>query len=108
MSQSAKEIFTTVLPERLVAKASAIASIKGIFEFNVTGDGGGVWSIDFNQAGGKIAEGSLGKADCTLTIASADFSDLIGGKLNPQMAFMGGKLKVAGNIGLSLKLGAIL
>ncbi|MDO8526862.1 MAG: SCP2 sterol-binding domain-containing protein, partial [Deltaproteobacteria bacterium] len=37
-----------------------------------------------------------------------DFVKLANGALNPQMAFLGGKLKVKGDMGLALKLGQIL
>ena len=34
----------------------------------------------------------------------SDYLDMINGKLNGQMAFMTGKLKIAGDMGLALKL----
>lgn len=108
MTLNASDIFTKVIPGKLSAKADAASSMTGVYEFNLTGDGGGVWTVDFTQAGGKIAQGSSGKADCTLTVAAKDFSDMIEGSLNPQMAFMTGKLKVQGNIGMALKLGNII
>jgi putative sterol carrier protein len=40
----------------------------------------------------------------TMTLAAQDYVDLIGGKLNGQMAFMSGKLKIAGDMGLAMKM----
>ncbi|KAG9471693.1 hypothetical protein GDO78_013674 [Eleutherodactylus coqui] len=44
------------------------------------------------------------KADCTITMADADLLALMTGKINPQTAFFQGKLKIAGNMGLAMKL----
>ena len=107
MTQSARDIFTATIPAKMKANADSASGMSGVYEFNVTGDVGGVWTIDFTQ-GGAISEGSSGRAECTLTISDQDLSDIIAGNLNPQMAFMTGKLKVEGNIGMALKLGNIL
>lgn len=104
---SAKEIFEAKIPAKLESN-TGIDGINAIYEFNVTGDNGGTWSIDLSDGKKEVKEGSTGNANCTITIADSDFSDLIDGSLNPQMAFMGGKLKVAGDMGLALKLGNIL
>ncbi|MCK5425214.1 MAG: SCP2 sterol-binding domain-containing protein [Emcibacter sp.] len=45
------------------------------------------------------------EADVTLIISEDNFEGLIAGSLNPQMAFMMGKLKIDGDMGLALKLG---
>lgn len=45
------------------------------------------------------------EADVTLIISEENFEGLMDGSLNPQMAFMMGKLKIDGDMGLALKLG---
>ncbi|PCI33374.1 MAG: sterol-binding protein [Alphaproteobacteria bacterium] len=44
-------------------------------------------------------------ADVTLIVSEENFEGLMDGSLNPQMAFMMGKLKIDGDMGLALKLG---
>lgn len=44
----------------------------------------------------------------TLKISLGDFVKLIGGKLNPTLAFTFGKLKVKGDMGVALKLSSML
>ena len=105
---SAKEIFEQKIPAKLETNAPKIAGLNAVYEFNITGDNGGVWTVDIANGQGKVTSGSGGNAKCTVTVSSSDFSDIIEGKLNPQMAFMTGKLKVAGDMGLALKLGAVL
>jgi len=46
-------------------------------------------------------------ADVTLIISEDNFDGLVDGSLNPQMAFMMGKLKIDGDMGLALKLGEL-
>lgn len=103
-----QEYFDQKVPENLRTKGDKISSINAVYEFQITGDNGGTWTLDLTAPGGSVCSGSSGKANCTVTMESANFVDLVTGKLNPQMAFMTGKLKVAGNMGLALKLTNIL
>lgn len=48
------------------------------------------------------------KADTTLTLSDDDFVDIALGKLNPQNAFMKGRLKITGNIMLTQRLVPLL
>jgi putative sterol carrier protein len=60
----------------------------------------------FTVANEKI-DVQLGKhasPNITITMKEGDYLDMINGKLNGQMAFMTGKLKIAGDMGLALKL----
>jgi len=51
--------------------------------------------------------GSGAKADVTIKVTDDDLILLTEGKLNPMQAFMQGKIKVSGQIGLAQKLDAV-
>lgn len=106
-ASQAEDIFSRDLPARLKAKADVVKQIGTSYKFVLSGDGGGTWVVDLAKDGGTITKGD-GEAKCTLMMAAGDFVEMMQGKLNPQMAFMSGKLKVAGDMGLALKLGSLL
>merc|ERR1719380_575654 len=85
--------------------AEAVKKTKAVFCFKITG--GKTWVLDLKNGSGKLTEGE-GKADCTITIGDADFAAMAEGKLDGMQAFMGGKLKIAGNMMLAQKLGSIM
>ena len=47
-------------------------------------------------------------ADCTITISKDNFLALTSGELNPTMAFMSGKIKVAGDMSIAMQLSQVL
>jgi putative sterol carrier protein len=57
--------------------------------------------------GGAVTNEDL-PADCTISVSKDDFLRLAQGKLDPTMAFMQGKLKVNGDMGVAMKLQPLL
>ena len=49
-----------------------------------------------------------GEADTTLTISMDDLQKLTRGELNPTLAYMTGRLKVSGSMGVALKMSQML
>lgn len=47
-------------------------------------------------------------ADCTIKMSLGDLVDMVGGKLDGMTAFMTGKLKIEGDMGVAMKLQSIL
>lgn len=43
-------------------------------------------------------------ADCTIGVSMDDLQAMMSGQLNPMSAFMGGKIKVKGDMGIAMKL----
>jgi len=56
------------------------------------------WVIDLKNGQGSCKQGEISNADATFTMTDADFFDVTEGKLNPQQAFMTGKMKIKGNM----------
>ena len=69
--------------------------------------------FDFNGGGNVYAHGtdvhvdSDTDADCTISVDKDDFVALAEGNLDPMMAFMSGKLKVAGDMSVAMGLQSI-
>lgn len=105
---TAEEIFKEKISQKLATSSEKVKTIKAIYQFELTGDTPSSWTIDLTKDKDFVSSGSNPQANCTVTIKLQDLSDIIEKKLNPQMAFMTGKLKVKGDMGLALKLGSIL
>lgn len=48
------------------------------------------------------------EADCTIAMTMADFVSMTSGDLDPTTAFMMGKLRVSGDMGIAMKLSSVL
>lgn len=85
-----------------------IQGMNATYQFNITGDGGGSWAVKAADGAIEVTEGTAESPNITLTIADTDFLGLVSGKLNGQTAFLTGKLKIQGDMGLAMKLQSLL
>lgn len=105
MAETTVKGFFGSLESKLNADPSKLAGMDSVYQFKV---GGESYSVTMKDGKASVAAGEAPSAHCTVTMEESDFLDLVSGKLNGQMAFMTGKLKVAGDMGLALKLGNFL
>jgi putative sterol carrier protein len=73
-------------------------------QYELTGDDGGTWTASIADGSCAVAETPSDSADVTVTMSASDFVDMMGGKLQPTMAYMSGKLKIKGDMMLAQKL----
>ena len=90
--------------EQMKAQASKASPLGGSLKFIL--DGSPVF-IDGNGSGNEVSSEDK-DADCTITTSVEVLDQLRQGKLNPMSAVMTGKVKIAGNMGLAMKLQSLL
>ena len=103
-----KDWFEKELPDKVKDDPSVVEGFDGILDFKITGDAGGEWSVEIRNKVLNIKAGACEKPDIQVTMKAPDFVNFINGKLNGQMAFMTGKLKVKGNMQLAMKLNKLV
>lgn len=82
---------------------AAAAGVTKTLQWNITGDEPGVWAFRIADGAGHLIPGGVEKPDATFTTSSKVWLSIAEGKLDSMKAFMTGKLKVAGDLSLAIK-----
>ncbi len=78
--------------------ADAAGGVDVVFQFNISGAGGGDWYCVVKDGGCTIDSGTHEKPICTIKMTDGDFMAMMGGKLPAMQAFTSGKLKIEGDV----------
>ena len=105
MSITCGEIFEQMQTRFQAAEAG---DWETTIQFLIDGDGGGEWTIEIGEGRCQVRDGKAEEVKATVSTSAETWIGCVTGEVNPQMAFMTGKIKVAGDMALAMKLGSVL
>jgi hypothetical protein len=91
----------------LVFNREAAQGLTAIYQFDLTGENAAQYYVVIENETCSVKEGTHPSPHMTLSMAGQDYLDLVNGKLNPQMAFMSGKMKISGDMSLAMKMASL-
>ncbi len=92
------------ITEQLRSRVGDDSGLGAKVKFDLGGDG--VIFVDAASSPNPVSNEDA-DADCTIVISLDDFKTLLAGDLDPTTAFMMGKLKVEGDMGIAMKLSSV-
>lgn len=98
--------FGTRLPDKIKNSLDAVKGIDAVFQFKITGEGGGSWVVDCKNNPG-VRQGEE-EADVTLELSADDWKTISATPSAAMQLYFTGKLKVTGNAMLATKLQKLL
>lgn len=89
-----------MIVEKINEMAASAAPIGSTIKFNL---GGNLIHLDGTGSSNVVSQEDK-DAECTISMTSEDFQAMLSGDLNPMMAFMSGKIKIDGDMGVAMQL----
>jgi putative sterol carrier protein len=81
--------------------------VNATIQYDISGDQGGTWCATIKDGKCTVTSGASPNPTLTLGMSAQDWLDMTSGKLAGQMAFMSGKLKLKGDMGLAMKIASM-
>jgi len=104
MSGSAVRAFFEALPSRF--HAAAAEGVTAVYQFDLSGDEGGHYQLRIADQTCRVSLGIHPSPDVTLQMAGEDCVAILDGRLSGVSAFLSGRLKMEGDLGLAVRLAA--
>jgi 3-hydroxyacyl-CoA dehydrogenase/3a,7a,12a-trihydroxy-5b-cholest-24-enoyl-CoA hydratase len=101
-SFTSSDVFTAI-EDHIARNADLVGRIGKTFVFKLTSPDS-AWTIDVKNGKGAVTSGAIDKPDVGLELADVDFLAMTSGKADPMKLYMGGKLKISGDVMASQKL----
>jgi putative sterol carrier protein len=90
------QMVTRFLPEKA-------EGVNAIIQFDLSGDNGGQFWLRVSEGKIENGEGVSENPKLTIKAAADDYYNVVSGVTNAMQAYMGGKLKISGDMGLAMK-----
>ena len=86
------------------ADPSKLAGLDKVVMFDLAGEGGGQWTATIADGKIELVEGATAAPNTTFKMKAEHFLGIVNGKINPIAAFMQGRVRVAGDMSVAMKL----
>ncbi len=98
--------FFEAFEQAATADPKAATLPNAVFRFELSGDDGGSWTLDLRRGTCSkfVSRESCPEQDAIIHVAADDWIALTTGRMNPMRAFMGGKIRVDGDLKLAVNL----
>jgi putative sterol carrier protein len=97
ISEFMSQMGAALIPEKA-------AGIDAVIQFKLSGAQAADYVVRIKDCTCTLTQGTDPAAKLTISADSTEFIKIFTGKIDPMMAFMGGKLKVTGDMSLGMKL----
>lgn len=77
--------------------------IDATVQFDLSGDNGGQYWLKIANQQATVGEGVVENPKMTIKGSADDYAAMATGSLNPMQAFMSGRIKIQGDMGLAMK-----
>jgi putative sterol carrier protein len=91
------EMVTRLIPEKAVG-------VDAILQFDLSGDNGGLYWVTVKDGQAESGEGNIDNPSMTLRASADDWFAVSTGQMNAMQAFMSGKIKIQGDMGIAMKM----
>ncbi len=95
-----QEAMQTMMTRFNPAKAKGV---NAVIQLKATGENAGDFYTTIIDGKATLSEGIAAQPTVTINVPANDWIDITTGKLDPARAFMTGKLKITGDLGLMMR-----
>jgi putative sterol carrier protein len=79
-------------------RAEKAAGVDVVFQFDISGGGGGTWYVTVKEKACSVTAGKHEKPTTAIKMGDEDFIKLIKGELNAMKAYTSGRVKIEGDL----------
>lgn len=91
-----------LMPTHLLAEHAE--GVEAVIQMDLMGAGGGQWYLTISDGVLRVSLGVHDNPNMTMTLAANDWLDIANGTANSMGLFMGGKIKIQGDMQLAIKM----
>jgi len=99
------DYFGVVLPTMLRWKGPAAAAVGVVVRFEVSGRGGGTWTVRLRPPKAGVVEGTDWKPNLGIKITAKELTNMLSGRFDAKKALSEGNIELSGDLSVLKRVG---